>query len=233
MAEGRNANQINHLMEAIEEIRDRHALLSKFEDPTFIKYKGEMDRATEERRQQLRKYRQNELDGARRLYDGSLYQIAMDHERSLLNLEESMTEYVRCKYELIKKTFPKAARYFSTYVTKCPFMDALAGGKLREEDMSIELSTEPLVSQNEFEEALKDAQSRQKKCVIEAGSRITYEGITFQCNAYATLINGKSNPINGTIEEIHEKFIIFRLNDSRSVKVPLQALVMGLCRLQK
>ena len=211
---------------------EKYGLLLNHKDPTYDKYSEEIDRASQERRDVLNDYRQKESDAARRHHDGTVYQIELDYEHDLLKLEDSMTDYIRCKYELLKGALPDAAKYFREY-TECPFIKAMtAGDRPNEENMSIELSKDPLVTEQEFETALAEARLREKKCVID-GTSIVYEGVVFQEQSLAILINGKSNPMKGTIREVRQKYILFDLNDGRCVRVPVQALILGMCELRK
>lgn len=224
--------QIDSLLEALEEIGEKYTLLLKYEDPTYDKYREEIERSTQERRDSLDSYRQKELDAAKRAYDGAMYQIELDYEHDVLNLEETLTDYIRCKYELIKKALPNAARYFRNY-TSCPFIKVMTAEENPDEDnMSIELSKEPLVSDAEFDAAINEARLREKRCVVD-GSNLVYEGLVFQPLSRAILINGKSNPINGTIREVQTKYVVFNLDDGRSVQIPIQALILGMCELRK
>ena len=84
--------QIDSLLEALEEVWEKYTLLLKYEDPTYDKYREEIERSTQERRDSLDSYRQKELDAAKRAYDGAMYQIELDYEHDVLNLEETLTD---------------------------------------------------------------------------------------------------------------------------------------------
>ena len=222
--------RIEALKASIEEIRHRYKLLLKEEDPVYLKYRDEIDKATEDRKDVLNAYEINERNAAQRMYDGTICEINDDFDHDLVHLDEAITDYIRCKYSIVKRALPKAADYFSLR-TECPFMKALVGRE-RLENVEVELSSKPLVSEERLAKAIKENEENQKKCKVERGS-LDWGLVQFSMGDPASLINGKGNPISGHILKVNEKFVHFQSDSGKEITIPVKALNMKLCRLKK
>lgn len=228
--EGAERRRLEKLEASLEEIRHGYNLLLKEEDPVYIKYLDEIDRATEERKRLLNQYKENEAAAAQRMFEGTLYEIGDDEEHERDGLVTSITDYIRSKYAIVQKAMPAAAEFFRPF-TNCPFMRVLAGDPTRE-IVSIDLSDRAFVQEKVMARALKEREENERRCVVE-GDRLVLGTTEFPVGTRAVLYNGGGNPMSGAIVGIREGKIDFALDDGRLVAIPVRALNMRLCKLKK
>ena len=227
--------EIDSLKAQIEQIRTQFHLLLSQEDPASIKYTREIERATEERNQDVDDARDNEKKSAEMLYQGFIYQMDDDHEMASLNISERLIDLLRIKYTAITENFPHASKYFKKMNTE--FLNEIYKEKAYDpnnfDGYSVELSSDPIVEENDVKKVQDPDQNSKHFYVKESTLYHGNKQFTIGTNIIWTIPSNPHFSVLCTIRDITPHYIELNIDDSLTKRIKIEALRDKVCKIKR
>ena len=227
--------EIESLKAQIEQIRAQFHLLLSSEDPATIKYSGEIDKATEEKNQDVEEARANEEKSARMLYDGVVYQMNDDHEMAKLNISERLIDLIRYKYNAITENFPHASKYFRDKSTE--FLNEIYKEKPYDpnnfDGYTVELTNNPIVEEDDIKKIQEVSQNQKQYYVKESTLYHGSKQFSIGTNVIWTIPSNPHFSVLCTIRDITPHYIELNIEDNLTKRIKIESLRDKVCKIKR
>lgn len=166
------------------------------------------------------KWAENELKAADKYYQGQVYAIENDYAEKSTRAIDRLNDFLAFKLQLLREKFPDAAEYFQSQGYQWPIQENIQAPTVHmTPDVEIEISEQPLLSNNEVQEDMTVISS-----IVDG--RINQSALLngLQVGSEAMLCLPQLPPFRGTITSISDDHFEFTRTSGKTLTVLFSAL---------
>lgn len=215
--------ELDKLLETRNSIEEDYTALNNLSNPIYQEHLRQLEKIYENKMAAVEQWRENEHSSAEKYYRSQIHGINNDYEEKMSQVVGRLNDFLAFKFQLLQEKFPEAAAYFESQGYKWPVPERVQKPALHmTPDVEIEISDQPLMTQNQVEEDTTAVSS-----IMEGRVNPEMHLKGLQVGDPALLTLPRLPPLRGTIGAISEDHFEFNRESGKVLTISFSSLELN------